>query len=127
MSAAVKQSGRSWLPVLTEPLTIGQVCSRRSGDPLLFGALPGDGRRTGEYFGVGLDFVQDKPAFLTLLIGPEGGWSPGEREFLSSTGARPIDLGPHVLRTETAAVVGLAVLQSLRGRQSAPGPVQGDP
>ena len=54
------------------------------------------------------------PGTLTLLIGPEGGWTPAERCLLAERGARPVGLGPHVLRTETAAVAGLAVLQTLR-------------
>jgi 16S rRNA (uracil1498-N3)-methyltransferase len=45
-----------------------------------------------------------------LLIGPEGGWSPQERGELRATGWRAMGLGPRVLRTETAAVVGAAAL-----------------
>jgi 16S rRNA (uracil1498-N3)-methyltransferase len=45
----------------------------------------------------------------TLLIGPEGGWSPAERERLrTAPGVRPVSLGPLVLRAETAALVALA-------------------
>jgi 16S rRNA (uracil1498-N3)-methyltransferase len=45
-----------------------------------------------------------------LLIGPEGGWSPRERDMLRAAGWRAVGLGPRVLRTETAAVVGVAAL-----------------
>ncbi len=42
----------------------------------------------------------------TLLVGPEGGWTPEER----SCGAPRVDLGPHVLRAETAAILAGAAL-----------------
>lgn len=45
-----------------------------------------------------------------LLIGPEGGWSPGERGHLADAGWKPVGLGPRVLRLETAAIVGAARL-----------------
>ncbi|HKH47801.1 MAG TPA: RsmE family RNA methyltransferase [Thermoanaerobaculia bacterium] len=45
-----------------------------------------------------------------LLIGPEGGWSSQERDALRAAGWRAVGLGPRVLRTETAAVVGVAGL-----------------
>ena len=48
-----------------------------------------------------------------LLIGPEGGWSDVERRTLRSKAfIRPVSLGPRVLRAETAAVAGLALLQA---------------
>ncbi len=51
-----------------------------------------------------------------LAVGPEGGWSPAERH-----GRRGVDLGPGVLRAETAAVAAATVLCALRdGRLRAP-------
>jgi 16S rRNA (uracil1498-N3)-methyltransferase len=44
-----------------------------------------------------------------LLVGPEGGFSDGERQRLA-TQARPFVLGGRVLRAETAAVVGLTAI-----------------
>ncbi|MDX1610427.1 MAG: 16S rRNA (uracil(1498)-N(3))-methyltransferase [Halofilum sp. (in: g-proteobacteria)] len=52
---------------------------------------------------------------LTLIAGPEGGFSPGEREAALAAGCTGIRFGPRVLRTETAAVAALAVLQALYG------------
>lgn len=48
---------------------------------------------------------------VTLVIGPEGGLSDEERRLAASRGYRGIRLGPRVLRTETAAIAALAVLQ----------------
>jgi len=50
-----------------------------------------------------------------LLIGPEGGLSEQEIHVAQNTGFKAIRLGPRVLRTETAAIVALGVLQALSG------------
>ena len=54
----------------------------------------------------------------TLLIGPEGGWAPEELP----SGLPVVGLGPHVLRTETAAIVAGALLVAARSRSDAAGP-----
>ena len=46
-----------------------------------------------------------------LLVGPEGGWTDGERRLAADAGWAPVSLGRNVLRAETAAIAGLAVLQ----------------
>ncbi|MGM0594362.1 MAG: 16S rRNA (uracil(1498)-N(3))-methyltransferase [Pseudomonadota bacterium] len=51
----------------------------------------------------------------TLLIGPEGGISAQERERAYAAGYQGLRLGPRVLRTETAALTALSVLQSRFG------------
>ena len=45
-----------------------------------------------------------------LAVGPEGGWSPGEREALAAAAFTPLGLGPYVLRAPTAVLAGLAAL-----------------
>lgn len=51
-----------------------------------------------------------------LLIGPEGGFSPEERERLRALPhVVPISLGPRILRADTAAVAALAVIQAIIG------------
>ncbi|HSB10131.1 MAG TPA: 16S rRNA (uracil(1498)-N(3))-methyltransferase [Blastocatellia bacterium] len=52
---------------------------------------------------------------LVALIGPEGGWSNEELEFASQSGCRPVTLGPRLLRTETAAVVAIALIEHALG------------
>ena len=53
---------------------------------------------------------------LALLIGPEGGFDPTEREALmTAPNVLPISLGPRILRADTAAVAGLALLQAVLG------------
>ena len=51
----------------------------------------------------------------TLLIGPEGGFTADEANVAQQAGFVPILLGPRVLRTETAAIAGIAALQTLWG------------
>nr|WP_268871193.1 RsmE family RNA methyltransferase [Halomonas zincidurans] len=46
-----------------------------------------------------------------LLIGPEGGLSPAEVDAATAAGFTPLTLGPRILRTETAPVVVLTLLQ----------------
>lgn len=53
---------------------------------------------------------------LALLVGPEGGFSDGERAMLRSLPlVTPIPLGPRILRADTAAVAALAVIQATIG------------
>lgn len=57
-----------------------------------------------------------KEGKLAVLIGPEGGFSPAERELLLSQHfVSAISLGPRILRADTAAVAALAVLQAAIG------------
>ena len=51
-----------------------------------------------------------------LVVGPEGGWSPSE----SAQAGRTVGLGPNVLRAETAAVVGAALMVAIRERVARP-------
>lgn len=52
---------------------------------------------------------------ITLLIGPEGGFAPHELAQAQQAGFHPLSLGPRILRTETAAVVALTLLQNRWG------------
>lgn len=50
------------------------------------------------------------PRDVTLLVGPEGGFSAQEEEAALAAGALPLSMGPRVLRTETAGLAALAIL-----------------
>ncbi|MCP4574302.1 MAG: 16S rRNA (uracil(1498)-N(3))-methyltransferase [bacterium] len=108
LRAALKQSGRAWLPELGEPVGLDQALETVGDGPCFFGAVPGE-----------VDAVPPLAAIATapwwtVFIGPEGGWTAAERGALAKAGALPLALGPHVLRTETAAAAALALLQSRR-------------
>ena len=53
------------------------------------------------------------PKCVSILIGPEGGFTTGEVERAIELGFRPIDLGPRILRVETAAVMMTSIIASL--------------
>jgi 16S rRNA (uracil1498-N3)-methyltransferase len=52
---------------------------------------------------------------VSLLIGPEGGWSETELAAARAVGCKPVRLGPRVLRTETAGLAALAAMMALWG------------
>lgn len=113
MKAALKQSGRTWLPDLAE-LTELQVFLAQTSGWLAYGAVPTAQEEAPSWTRYLTSLQGPTPARLTVLIGPEGGWSPAEEDLLKKSPAVPLNLGPHVLRTETAAVAGLLALQELR-------------
>ncbi|TZF90027.1 16S rRNA (uracil(1498)-N(3))-methyltransferase [Cognatilysobacter lacus] len=54
-------------------------------------------------------------ASLCIAVGPEGGWSPLDREQLQAAGFGGLRLGPRILRTETAGLAAIAALQARFG------------
>lgn len=56
-----------------------------------------------------------RPEAFVLLCGPESGFGDGERALAAECGWEPVSLGPRVLRTETAGLAALAVLQAMLG------------
>jgi 16S rRNA (uracil1498-N3)-methyltransferase len=56
-----------------------------------------------------------RPASVALLVGPEGGFSREEAEEAMGAGFIPVTLGPRILRTETAGLAVLAILQYVWG------------
>ncbi|MBT3504787.1 MAG: 16S rRNA (uracil(1498)-N(3))-methyltransferase [Piscirickettsiaceae bacterium] len=105
MISACEQSGRSMMPELAE---IGHyetmLASYNQGTRLIL-------EPTGEH---GLNALT-KQTEVILLIGSEGGFSETELQQATSSGFQSIQFGPRILRTETAAVSAIAVLQTLWG------------
>lgn len=108
---ATKQCGSAWLPRVEEPVTVEQFVARPpTVDLALVGSLQKDSRHPRGYFD-GFERQQGrKPSSVSVAIGPEGDFTPAELSMLQSAGALPITLGPLVLRSETAAVFCLAVI-----------------
>ncbi len=100
---STKQCGRAWLMEIDEPTAMGK-CLMRSDQPRLLLA-DADGRRCRAALG-----ELDSARPILLLVGPEGGFSDAEREAIAAAGGTPISLGPHILRSETAAAVGAAAI-----------------
>ena len=55
------------------------------------------------------------PQALTLMIGPEGGFTPEEEDAAMAQGALALSMGPRILRTETAGIAAVAALGALWG------------
>jgi 16S rRNA (uracil1498-N3)-methyltransferase len=101
-AAAAGQCARAWLPEVHEPIELTKLLER-----------PPEGvRLLADTDGSPIEFAGDAVAAV-LLIGPEGGFSPQEREAAAAAGFATVKFGAHILRTETAALVGAAIL--LRG------------
>ncbi len=96
---ALKQCRRAWAMTVAGPVKLERLLAERgSGGGLV--ADP-DGRSIGPW--------TDGAPHL-LLVGPEGGFSPKESDLLAAHEWPRVWLGPHVLRADTAAVVGAAML-----------------
>jgi 16S rRNA (uracil1498-N3)-methyltransferase len=109
---AIKQCGQPWLPEVEEPLTLPALLAKgASFDLALAGSLQGDGRHPRRYFEEYQAQHGRRPQTVGAWIGPEGDFTAGELDMIRAAGARPMDLGPLVLRSETAALCALAVIQ----------------
>ncbi|HEX9041411.1 MAG TPA: 16S rRNA (uracil(1498)-N(3))-methyltransferase [Trebonia sp.] len=102
---AAKQSRRAWLPEVTGLATTGAVAQRVSAAAR--GVLLAAGASARLY-----ELPLPEAGEILLLVGPEGGISPAEREALRDAGAIEARLGPTVLRTSTAGAAAAAILLS---------------
>lgn len=111
---AAEQCGILSLPRIDEPVSLESLLDGwTEGEPerrIVF-CDEGDGRADP------LAVLAAAPkAPLAVLVGPEGGFSDGERERLRSLPfVTPLPLGPRILRADTAAVAALALVQAAMG------------
>jgi 16S rRNA (uracil1498-N3)-methyltransferase len=108
---AAKQCGRSVIPRIGSPQPFAEFARTLDRYPLSL--IPTLGPDTVP-LGIALEGVQ-APATLALLIGPEGDFTQEEVELARRHGARPVSLGPLTLRSETAAIAAVAILQHTLG------------
>jgi 16S rRNA (uracil1498-N3)-methyltransferase len=118
---ATEQCERLWLPELLEtqpaaswlslpPAGLALLATtRRAGCLPLAALLAG---------GVPATAVQG----ISLAIGPEGGWSPAEEDLAIEAGWQPVSLAETILRSGTAAVVGVGLLSAWRALSCAASP-----
>jgi 16S rRNA (uracil1498-N3)-methyltransferase len=108
---AIKQCGSPWLPKIEPPMPIGDFLTLKPVPDLAFvGSLARDSQHPRHYF---QEFTRTSVKNLesvSVAIGPEGDFTPQELSTLQSAGWIPITLGPLVLRTETAAVYCLSII-----------------
>ena len=101
--SSAKQARRAWVPEVRDPVTTNQLSPLlRECQALVLHEDATDSIRD-------VEFGED----VWLIVGPEGGIGDDELEIL---GARPVKLGPEVLRTASAAFAGLCAIGALTSR-----------
>ena len=102
---ATKQCGAVWAPAVEEPTSLTDF---------LPGSAGGNGWLADPAGAAPAADLDNTP--LTILVGPEGGFSPEEREAILGAGYRPVALGLNTLRFETAALAAAAIACAARLR-----------
>ncbi len=131
---AMKQCGRRKLVDIAAPRTLLEFVAEPAPSATGLGAAAPVAQRVlllfSERGGMTItEALSDLPFQrpINALIGPEGGWSDDELEAMDRSGCKTVSLGPRVLRTETAAIVAITLIQhamgdlSLRVAESRPG------
>ena len=107
-ASACEQSGRTRLPLIDTPLSLKEWFGAAAGDADVDLILaPGATMPLAQ--------VPAPRTEVCILIGPEGGFSQTEYEDAAIAGFQAVSLGPRILRTETATVAALAVMQNAWG------------
>jgi 16S rRNA (uracil1498-N3)-methyltransferase len=116
---ASEQSGRGLIPRLEEAVTFRNVPSEASGKPIEgtegnhIMLIPEVGQ-TRTITSV-LASLSQPPQKVSILVGPEGGFTPSEVASALDAGALGVSLGRRILRSETAAVAALALVMGALG------------
>ncbi|MCC8616707.1 16S rRNA (uracil(1498)-N(3))-methyltransferase [Xanthomonas vesicatoria] len=106
--SACEQSGRARVPTVAAPLGLQEAA--QTSDPQVR-RLTLDPQGEHRLSTLRADVEQG----LIVAIGPEGGWSPRDRATLADAGFTGLQLGPRILRTETAGLAAIAALQARFG------------
>lgn len=104
---AMRQSGNPFLMDVRGPVSILEALDSTPSD---LSILCDERERSQTLRSVAIDA---KPQSIRLAVGPEGGWSHGDRDLFQSAGFTSVSLGPYTLRCETAAAGALAAARAL--------------
>jgi 16S rRNA (uracil1498-N3)-methyltransferase len=111
MIEAIKQCGSPWLPRIDPPQAPQKFASSGERfDLTLLASLQDDARHPREYFQSFAAERQRPPKSVCVWVGPEGDFTPAEINAVRQAGALPITLGQLILRSETAAIYCLSIL-----------------
>ncbi len=105
--SACGQSGRARVPSVAPPQGVQEAARAMPGAALKLTLDPQGEHR--------LSTLETAPGGVVIAIGPEGGWSPRDRQALAAAGFQGLQLGPRILRTETAGLAAIAALQARLG------------
>ncbi len=107
-ASACEQSGRARLPLMEPLRPLDEWITAQAGqDTQRLVLSPDSGARLAERAWVS--------ARASVAVGPEGGWSQRDLSTLQGAGFETLQLGPRVLRTETAGLAAIAAMQALHG------------
>ena len=106
---AARQSGRGDLPELEAPSPLTEVLARHAALPAPKLCLHPQAER-----GLGAALAALRGAGLTLLVGPEGGFTSEELALAATAGFELVSFGPFVLRTELAGIAALGAVLAAR-------------
>ena len=106
VTSACEQSGRAFVPEVKTPLSLHEWMVANDGSPRLV-LDPVAATR--------LSALALNSDSVSILVGPEGGFSEAEMEWVRANGIQAVSLGSRVLRTETAGPAAIAVLQANAG------------
>jgi 16S rRNA (uracil1498-N3)-methyltransferase len=121
-----KQCGAAWLTHVETPTPVRDFLARgEQPDLSLVASLQPDARHPRERFQTYLAEHARLPKTVSIWIGPEGDFTPAELDAIKTAGAHPVSLGHLILRSETAAIYCLSVLnyELQAPRQSSPQPL----
>ncbi len=102
---ASQQSRRTHLPEIAEPVTFARAIARTGSYRYALDEAPGAAPLL-----AALPAVRAAEDTITILTGPEGGWTEEERACFVAAGWTPVSMGPLILRAETAVIAALAVV-----------------
>jgi len=108
---AIKQCGSAWLPKFVEPVKpVQYLAAAERTDLTLIASLQPGAKHPRTCLKEFIEEKKRKPKSIAVWVGPEGDFTPAEVNSVVGAGALPITLGPLVLRSETAAIYCMAVL-----------------
>jgi 16S rRNA (uracil1498-N3)-methyltransferase len=109
--AACEQCGRNKVPELAAPIDFFDVLPAAAAGATRLLLSPTGELRIEDLPNMGQNTPPDMSRGITVLIGPEGGLEDVEQEAALAAGFKAVRLGPRVLRTETAAIAALTIIQ----------------
>jgi 16S rRNA (uracil1498-N3)-methyltransferase len=108
---AIKQCGAAWLPRVLPPASVTDALELDASTELVIvAALNAETVHPRTVFESFIAQQGRMPRTISAWIGPEGDFTPEELKLLLQAGAKPVSLGPNVLRSETAALCALSAL-----------------
>ena len=103
---AAKQCGRARLPIVREPISFKKMLEEAATAELSLFCYEGRGTRSLKEV-LGTDTA---PSSISVIVGSEGGFSPEEAEAAVAAKLTPVNLGPRILRCETAPMYALSAI-----------------